>query len=106
MPYWSIPYGRINLPSSLLGVGIVVVFTLALLSRAVVGTNFAATWLLVGSAVPAAVIARIFYDVSAAPTNHDLWPFEVLISAFVGYIVALAATALGSLLKHSIGRDA
>ena len=52
-PYWQIPYAKVSLPSTLYGMGLVVVGVLAAAARAVGKARFLAVILAVGAAVPA-----------------------------------------------------
>jgi hypothetical protein len=98
LPYWQIPYAKAQLPSTLYGFGLVVLFVAAAACRLVPPTHFLLA-ALVGAAAPAAVIARVMYETSADPTSHNLWPFEVVIAALVGFCVSLIGSLLGGLLK-------
>ena len=98
VPYWLIPYIKLNLPDAVLGAGLFVVISAAALARAYLGRPF---WLVVavmGSAIPAVVIVRVVVDGLRDSTSHNLWPFEVAIAVVVGGVAALAGTLLGTLL--------
>ena len=98
LPYWLIPYGKLNLPGALLGPGLVVVLAAAALARGYSGKSFLRSVAVMGSAVPAAVLARVIVDVVRDPTSHNLWPFEIVIAMLVGAAAAVAGALLGSLL--------
>ncbi|MDP1698500.1 MAG: hypothetical protein Q8L45_12085 [Xanthomonadaceae bacterium] len=91
LPYWRIPYAQVALPSALYGFGLVALAALAALMRGVFATAFASTALILGTTVPAAVLARIAYEVFIDPTAHNLWPLELII----GYVIAIASSAFG-----------
>lgn len=103
LPYWQIPYAKVSLPSTLLGFGLVVVFLAAAACRLVPSAGFLLA-ALVGAAAPAAVIARVMYETSADPTSHNLWPFEVVIAAFVGLAASIVGSLLGGLLRPLVRR--
>ena len=87
-PYWQIPYAKVLLPSTLYGIGLVVVGVLAAVARAVGKARFLTVILAVGAAVPAPILAR---------TSHNLWPFEFIIAAVIGVLCSLAGALVGSL---------
>lgn len=97
LPYWLIPYKSVNLPDALMAPGLLVVCTAALLLRAFRAAPFWRTTWMVGSAVPAAVMARVLVEGLLDPTSHNLWPLEVIIAAVLGLACSLAGAAAGSL---------
>lgn len=103
LPYWQVPYAKVSLPNTLLGFGLIVVFLFAVACRLVPPTHFLLA-AMVGAAAPAAVITRVMYETSADPTSHNLWPFEVVIAAFVGFCVSLVGSILGGLLRPLVRR--
>lgn len=77
LPYWLMPYNTINLPDAVIGYGLLMVM---------------------GAAVPAAVMARVVVEGILDSTSHNLWPLEIIIAAVVGGAAGLAGTLLGSVL--------
>ena len=71
-PYWQIPYAKVSLPSTLYGMGLVVVGVLAAAARAVGKARFLTVILAVGAAVPAPILARVVVDTAKDPTSHNL----------------------------------
>lgn len=98
VPYWLIPYNKLNLPDALLGVELVVVFAAAALARLYSGKSFLRVAMVMGSAVPAVVMARVVVDGVLDYSAHNLWPFEVVIAILVGGAVAVSGTLAGSVL--------
>ena len=98
IPYWQIPYSHISLPNSIWGIVLIGVAVLAALPRAIAATRFWPTTLIVGASVPAAILARVIYDTSSDPTSHNVWPFEIILSAGPGLLAALAGAVAGGLL--------
>jgi hypothetical protein len=97
VPYWLLPYGKVDLPNPLLGAGLLVVIVAAALTRFYSGRPFLQVAAVMGSVFPAVVMVRVAVEVSRDPTSHNLWPFEVVIAMFVGGVAALPGTMLGSL---------
>lgn len=101
LPYWQIAYSKVSLPDTLYGSGLLVVGLLAAAAHAFGKARFAPTILVVGAAVPAAVLARVVVDTATDPTSHNLWPFEFIIAAVVGMVCSSAGAAVGSLALFS-----
>lgn len=95
--YWQLAYSQVSLPDALYGPGLAAVFVVALMVRAFGLAKFWVAWLLIASAVPAAVMARIAFETASDPTSHNLWPVEIVIAAGVGLLAALGGALLGSL---------
>lgn len=100
IPYWPIPYGKLNLPDAVLGPGLVVVVISALLLRIYgVASLWRVTWL-VGASVAMVVMSRVIVDGMRDPTSHNLWPFEVVIALIVGFVCAGSGAIAGSLIAR------
>ncbi len=97
VPYWLTPYGKDDHPNPLLGAGLLVVIAAAALTRFYFGKPTLHVAAVMGSTFPVAVKVRVAVEVSLDPTSHNLWPFEVVITSFVGGAAALAGTLLGAL---------
>ena len=97
LPYWQIPYAKLSLPSTLYGMGLVVVGVLAAAARAFGKARLMVVVLVIGVAVPAPILARIAVDAAKDPTSHNLWPFEFIIAAVIGVLCATAGALVGSL---------
>ena len=95
--YWQMPYEQLDLPDALYGPGLAAVLVVAMMVRAFGVARFWIAWLVVASAVPAAVLVRIALDTASDPASHSLWPFEILVAAGIGLVAALAGALLGSL---------
>jgi hypothetical protein len=96
-PYWQIPYAKISLPSTLYGMGLLVVGILAAAARAFGKARLLAVILAIDGAVPAPILARIAVDTAKDPTSHNLWPFEFIIAAVLGVLCSSAGALVGSL---------
>jgi hypothetical protein len=109
VPYWLIPYRQVNLPNALLTAGLVAVPMAALLLRSFGAAHVWLATAIAGSAVPSVVMARVVVDCVQDPTAHNLWPFEIVIALFLGFVPALAGALLGKLivfLSSATRRDA
>ena len=100
IPYWCIPYGKVNLPGALLGPSLIVVVISALLLRIYgVAALWRVIWMLGGSAA-LAVMARVVVDGVRDPTSHNLWPFEVIIALVIGFACSASGAIAGSLIAR------
>jgi hypothetical protein len=97
IPYWQIPYSKLSVPDSLPGYSIAIAVVLSALLRLVFDVPFLWAFVFVGLAFPACVMARVEVETLSDPTSHNLWPFEVLIAAGVGFSASLAGSVLGGL---------
>lgn len=98
IPFWLMPYNRINVPDALYGPGLVIVFILALLLRAAGITPFLRTLNVMAATVPSAAMARVIVEGLMDPTKHNLWPLVVLIAAVVGYLSSAPGVVIGHLI--------
>lgn len=105
VPYWLIPYNKVNLPSALIGPGLFVVMAAALLVRLPrSATGFWKSTAAIGLAVPVPVLARVVWDGVNDPTSHNLWPIEIVIALVLGMACAVAGAVAGSLLSTLASR--
>lgn len=111
IPFWMVPYQKLNVPDALYGPGLAVVFLFALLLRATGTSAFWRTSHVMAAAVPVAVIVRVIVEVVIDPTRHNLWPLVLAIAAVVGYASAVPGAVVGHLVlrlrragSHDAGR--
>jgi hypothetical protein len=105
VPYWLIPYNKISLPNTLITPGLLVVGFLALMLCLFRVDRFWKVIGIIGSSVPAAVLARVLVEIWEDPASHNLWPFEVIIALMLGLSCALAGTIVGSLAARLVRRS-
>jgi len=105
VPFWMIPYNKASLPDGLYGPGLVVVLAAAVLACGYSGKSFMRSVLVMGSAVPAAVMARVIVEVAQRSNSHNLWPLELVIAILVGGAAAVLGALLGSLLLWAKQRE-
>jgi asparagine N-glycosylation enzyme membrane subunit Stt3 len=96
-PYWQIPYSKVSLPDTLYGAGLLVIGILAFAACAFGKARLLTVILVVGAAVPAAILARVIVEAVKDPTSHNLWPLELIIAAVVGIVCSSAGALIGSL---------
>jgi hypothetical protein len=74
--------------------------SVALLLSWVSGAGIVASAITIGSAFPAVIFVRVVLDGMEDPTNHNLWPFEIVMTFGIGMIVTFPFAALGALLRR------
>lgn len=100
IPYWAIPYSKVNLPDAMLGPGLIVVTVSALLLRAYGLVSFWRVTCIIGASVAMAVMARVLVEGVRDPTSHNLWPIEVVIALMVGFACATSGAIAGGLIAR------
>lgn len=98
VPYWLIPYNKVNLPSALPAGGLLLVAALTLLLRAWGVASLRRAIAAMGASVVAAVLVRVLVEGVRDPTSHNLWPLEVVIASAVGFACSAAGAIAGSLI--------
>lgn len=97
LPYWQIRYSDVELPTTLMTPALIVVALAAAMARAFGQSRFIVCVLALGATVPAVVMARVVVDTAQDPTSHNLWPFEIILSGFVGVSVSTIGALIGSI---------
>ena len=97
--YWPIPYDQIALPFSLLRPELLLVCMAAVLASTLGQARTAETAWWVSAAVPAAILARVLFEATLDPTSHNLWPFEIILTAPLGLACGWAGALAGKLLR-------
>lgn len=103
LPYWNVPYGSVNLPNALPTLGLLAVGGCALFLVARRRLSLGMAIGVLGTTVPAAVLARVIVEVAGDPTSHNLWPFELVIAGVSGVVVAGAGALVGALWRRFSG---
>jgi len=100
VPYLSAEYSELESTGVVWGWGLLVLVAVALLVCAVGRTPMVLTALATTAGLLTVVWVRIWMDVAVDPTDHNLWPFEIVIAAGLGGI----ASAAGAMVGAGIGR--
>lgn len=103
VPYWRVPYSQLQLPTSLVGPGLLV----TALAAGLLHWSHPLRWRLAlaatGGAIVAIVVLRIALDVARDPTTHNLFPFELLLAALVGTAAAGIGIGASALCRRCSG---
>lgn len=100
IPFWMIPYSKLNVPDAFLGFGLVVVFLLAFLLSWSGTASFLKTLNVMAMTLPAALMARVIVEGLMEPSRHNLWPLVLVITLVMGYLTALPGAGVGHLLRR------
>jgi hypothetical protein len=104
IPYWALPYSQVSLPNTLYGLGLILLFALSAAIRFTASAGTVATIATMAASVAGVVMARVAVDTAADPTSHNLWPFELVIAAFVGIFAAAVGALSGWFVRWLIQR--
>ena len=100
VPYWRLPYNANIFADTLLLIGFaglgVVTAVLAASGVARLGKVF---WAML-AAFPAAVMIRVVVDTMQDPTDHNLWPFEIVIAALFSLVAVVPGLLIGALARR------
>lgn len=102
IPFWWLPYNHQGFayPGLFLGMAAVAVVTavLVVVSPARLKQIF---WTML-AAFPAAVALRVVVEVMADPTDHNLWPFELVYAGVVSLVAVVPGLLIGWLVRRTI----
>jgi hypothetical protein len=100
VPFWMLPYNHqgFTYPGLLLGlIGLgVVTAVLAASRRASLGAVFG----VMISAFPAAVAVRVAVEVAQDPTDHNLWPFEIIYAVVMSLAGVVPGLLIGAVARR------
>ncbi|NWJ39818.1 MAG: hypothetical protein HXX12_02455 [Geothrix sp.] len=105
LPWWTAPYNRFTLAHPLSILGCLAFVCIAAWVAGWTPLGLSRGGLVVGAAVPCAVMARVVVDGMKDATSHNLWPFEVVFAAAFGFALAYAAGLLGLLCRRMLRTD-
>jgi hypothetical protein len=99
---WPVPYGELDFTSRgfllpWLAAGAAAGFA----ARVLVKQHTATTAALIALGYVVAVMGRVVVELMADPTDHNLWPFEVVIGGGIGLLGGAIGALLGSLAVGS-----
>jgi hypothetical protein len=100
VPYWRLSYNANIFADTLLLIGFaglgVVTAVLAASGVARLGKVF---WAML-AAFPTAVMIRVIVDTMQDPTDHNLWPFEIVIAALFSLVAVVPGLLIGALARR------
>ena len=96
-PYWQLPPELAGLPRALYGPGLVAVGVVAMLLRAFGTGRFLPLWLLIATAVPAAVLVRLGLNAFRGMEGPGMAVADVTVGLVLGLATAFIGMLVGSL---------
>ena len=96
-PYWQLPPELAGLPRALYGPGLVAVGVVAMLLRAFGTGRFLPLWLLIATAVPAAVLVRLGLNAFRGMEGPGMAVADVAVGLVLGLATAFIGMLVGSL---------
>ena len=106
LPYWRLPYASVRLPSSLDGRALLLLGVLALVLVGLGASGFRCALAVTAGAVPAAIMLRVILETTRNPSDHNLWPLELVIGAVTGLVYAVPGAIVGLLVRRARSREA
>lgn len=100
IPYWRLPYNA-NIfvdPAMLIGMVGLGIVTALLTSSGLAGLA-RAFWTML-AVFPAAVALRVVIETAQDPTDHNLWPFELVIAAIFSLVAVVPGLLVGLMLRR------
>jgi uncharacterized membrane protein YeaQ/YmgE (transglycosylase-associated protein family) len=96
--HWPVPYNQMDMTAQ----GFILRWLIAgavagLAARVLLKRPVSVTAGLIAVGYIAAVMARVVVETMADPTDHNLWPFEVMIGGGIGLLGGGAGALLGSI---------
>jgi hypothetical protein len=71
----------------------------------VCGAGIIPSAITIGCVFPAVIAVRVVLDGLQNPTDHNLWPFEVVFASVIGMGIAFPAAVIGWLLRRIVSRQ-
>lgn len=104
IPFWRLPYnanffGDLGFQLGLVALGLLTA-VLAASGTAKLAQLF---WAML-AAFPAAVMIRVIVETSQDPTDHNLWPFELVMAAVVSLAAVIPGLLIGWLARRLVRR--
>jgi hypothetical protein len=62
------------------------------------------TVVVLGLVIPAVVIARVIFEISADLTPHNLWPLELVLAAFISFPISSFGALCGFVIASLWGK--
>jgi hypothetical protein len=103
VPYWRLPYNANFFADPLVlagfaGLGVVT----AVLAASCVARLPQVFWVTL-AAFPAAMAIRVVVETAQDPTDHNLWPFELILAALFSLVAIVPGLLVGALARR-LGR--
>jgi hypothetical protein len=103
VPYWRLPYNADFFSDPLVLAGFVGLGAVtAMLAASGIARLSRIFWAML-AAFPAAVAIRVVVETAQDPTDHNLWPFELILAALFSLVAIVPGLLVGALVRR-LGR--
>lgn len=103
VPYWRLPYNADFFSDPLVLAGFVGLGAVtAMLAASGIARLRQIFWIML-AAFPAAVAIRVVVETAQDPTDHNLWPFELILAAIFSLVAIVPGLLVGALVRR-LGR--
>ncbi|MCF2514876.1 hypothetical protein LVY65_07335 [Sphingomonas sp. G124] len=103
VPYWRLPYNADFFSDPLVLAGFVGLGAVtAMLAASGIARLSRIFWIML-AAFPAAVAIRVVVETAQDPTDHNLWPFELILAALFSLVAIVPGLLVGALVRR-LGR--
>lgn len=100
VPYWRLPYNADFFADGVLLFGLAGLAVVAALLAASGSARLIRIFWVTLAAFPAAVMIRVIIETAKDPTDHNLWPFELIIAAVVSLFAIVPGLLVGAVLRR------
>ena len=100
IPYWRLPYNANIFADTALLFGFVGLGVVTAVLAASGIARLARTFWVMLAAFPVAVMIRVAVDVAKDPTDHNLWPFELIFAAVFSLVAVVPGLIVGALARR------
>jgi hypothetical protein len=99
VPFWRLPYNNQEFPYPGLILGMIALGVITAVLTAASPARIKHIFWTMLAAFPTAVAIRVAVEVSQDPTDHNLWPFELIYAAVVSLVAVVPGMLVGALVR-------
>ena len=100
VPYWRLPYNADFFSDPLVLAGFVGLGAVtAMLAASGIARLRQIFWIML-AAFPAAVAIRVVVETAQDPTDHNLWPFELIFAALFSLVAVVPGLLIGAIVRR------
>lgn len=100
VPYWRLPYNADFFSDPLVLAGFVGLGAVtAMLAASGIARLRQIFWIML-AAFPAAVAIRVVVETAQDPTDHNLWPFELILAALFSLVAVVPGLLIGAIVRR------
>lgn len=100
IPFWRLPYNADYLSNPLFLSGFAALGVVTAIVAASGKVRLSQVFWTMLATFPVAVMIRVVIDTAKDPTDHNLWPFELIIAAVFSLVAVVPGLLAGALVKR------